>query len=101
MEITHITHFEVTKNRILSILSAFFHMMCFIVPNKNTNTNSYYTTETQTEKRAKDSFSNILRALQVRATAGQDRIEKESSLCLKSKFILLLPASCPHGDTAS
>lgn len=85
MEITHITHFEVTKNRILSILSAFFHMMCFIVPNKNTSTNSYYTTETQTEKRAKDSFSNILRALQVRATARQDRIEKEK----ERKFTLL------------
>lgn len=84
MEITHITHFEVTKNRILSILSAFFHM-CFIVPNKNTSTNSYYTTETQTEKRAKDSFSNILRALQVRATARQDRIEKEK----ERKFTLL------------
>lgn len=72
-------------------------MMCFIVPNKNTSTNSYYTTETQTEKRAKDSFSNILSALQVRATARQDRIEKEK----ERKFILLLPASCPHGDTAS
>lgn len=60
-------------------------MMCFIVPNKNTSTNSYYTTETQTEKRAKDSFSNILRALQVRATARQDRIEKEK----ERKFTLL------------
>lgn len=57
-------------------------MMCFIVPNKNTSTNSYYTTETQTEKRAKDSFSNILRALQVRATARQDRIEKERKFTL-------------------
>lgn len=50
-------------------------MMCFIVPNKNTNTNSY-TTETQTEKRAKDSFSNILRALQVRAAAGLKKKRK-------------------------
>lgn len=31
-------------------------MMCFIVPNKNTSTNSYYTTETQTENEQKIHF---------------------------------------------